>query len=423
MGAVSREPGSRRETVSRRQFLRVGGAGVMALSVAERAALAERRSSPQWRSCIFLMMTGGASHLDTFDPKPEAPAEVRGPNRAIATAVPGVFLSGSLPRLAQRAADFTLLRSLGHDAAPIHETGQQLLQTGRLARGGVRPPSFGSVIAKELGPRGDAPPYCVLPRLLGATGVATWQGQGAGSLGSEFEPLAVDGTSSACQESAREDDVHGANTILAMHAFGDAASPPASAVPPSILFPDEPESLEAYGDTRFGRLCLQARQLVESGVRCVTVNLFDSLSGEVTWDCHGRAPWAPATVYDYRDTLCPQFDRAASALLDDLKQRGLLDDTLVIATGEFGRTPYLNENAGRDHWPTVWSALLAGGGIAGGQVIGGSDAHGAFAIDRPIHPGDLTATIYRSLGVSIESDEPASQPDQPARRPLAEIFA
>lgn len=405
MGAVGRKGDGSKETVSRRDFLRVGGISVMALSVAERAALAARQTSPQWRSCIFLMMTGGPSQLDTFDPKPDAPAEIRGPVRTIRTAVPGVLLAESLPKLAQRSNDFALLRSLGHDAAPIHETGQQLLQTGRLARNGLRPPSFGSVVSKELGSRGSAPAYCVLPRLLGATGVATWQGQGAGSLGAEFEPLTIAGPSEA------------AVTI---------GSPVPKDAAPAIVFPEEPANVrDSYGETRFGRLCLQARQLVEAGVRCVTVNLFDTLSGELTWDSHGRAPWAPSTVYDYRDKLCPQFDRAASALLDDLKSRGLLDDTLVIATGEFGRTPRLNEDAGRDHWPTVWSALMAGGGIQGGQVIGGSDAQGAYALDRPIHPAELTATIYRSLGVTVPTEvvgetESVESPKHPA---IAELFA
>ena len=140
---------------------------------------------------------------------------------------------------------------------------------------------------------------------------------------------------------------------------------------PVLSVADEPEAVRrAYGETRFGCLCLQARRMVERGVRVVTVNLFDQLTGQVTWDCHGRSPSAPSTLYDYRDKLCPEFDRALSALLDDLQQRGLLEETLVTAVGEFGRTPRVNGHGGRDHWPGVWSAIMAGGGVRGGNVIG-----------------------------------------------------
>jgi uncharacterized protein (DUF1501 family) len=164
---------------------------------------------------------------------------------------------------------------------------------------------------------------------------------------------------------------------------------------------------------------------VEAGVRTVVVNLFDTLAGQPTWDAHG-AGLSPATVFDYRDWLCPQFDRAMSALLDDLDQRKLLDDTLVVATGEFGRTPRLNGSAGRDHWPAVWSAVLAGGGISGGQVLGASDRIGAQPIDRPVHPGELMATMYRVLGLALESVPGTGEslpPSAPQHQPLDELFA
>lgn len=323
-------------------------------------------------------MTGGPSQLDTFDPKPDAPADCRGPMRTIASTVPGLCLTEGLPRLAQRAARFSLLRSLSHDAAPIHETGLQLLQTGRLSSGGARPPHFGSLVSRHHGPRGEFPPFVVLPKLLSETGVNVWKGQGAGILGEAHEPCAMDFHSNA--------------------SASEGGLPPPERVLPAL--PDEGEVVRhRYGKTRFGSLCLQARQLVEAGVRCVTVNLFDRIHGESTWDCHGRGPWSPSTVYDYRDTLCPQFDRAVSALLDDLHDRGLLDETLVVATGEFGRTPQLNATGGRDHWPHVWSALMAGGGSFGGQVIGASDARGSYPADRPITPGELHAAILETLGV------------------------
>jgi len=144
--------------------------------------------------------------------------------------------------------------------------------------------------------------------------------------------------------------------------------------------------------------------LVESGVRCVVVNLFNTLHGKITWDAHGHATASPATVYDYRDHLCPAFDRAYAALLDDLQQRGLIDHTLVVATGEFGRTPKINANSGRDHWPNVWSGLMAGGGIAAGQVIGASDKQGAEPVDRPLEARAIPATILDFLGIDTTAE-------------------
>jgi uncharacterized protein (DUF1501 family) len=389
--------------VSRRDFLRVGGLSVVSLSVAEQAAQARKQAAVSGcRSCIFILMTGGPSQFETFDPKPAAPQEIRGPLHAISTAIPGTQLSECLPQLAARADKFTILRSLCHDAAPIHETGLQLLQTGRLARGDVRHPAYGSVVARFLGPRNEIAPYVALPRLLSETGVNAYQGQEAGFLGHDFDPLTGPHRSSANSEEM------------------------ASFVPGGFLAEETEKTQATYGKTRFGRLCLQARKLVECGVRCVTVNLFDTLAGEKTWDCHGRSTTDSSNLYDYRDRLGPEFDRALSALLDDLGQRGLLDETLVIAAGEFGRTPRINEYGGRDHWPGVWSAIVAGGGVQGGRVIGGSDAHGAAPSDRPTAPGELTATIYNRLG--LDDDLKLCVDDETFlplvdHQPIGELFA
>ena len=225
----------------------------------------------------------------------------------------------------------------------------------------------------QLGARNGIAPYCVLPKLISNTGVNAPRGQSAGWLGDEFEPMT---------DSAENND-----SIFSKH------------------LPKEPEAVRLqYGETRFGRLCLQARQLVESGVRAVTINLFDSLHGDVTWDAHGHKTASPGTIYDYRDKLCPEFDRAFAALIDDLQQRGLLDHTLVVATGEFGRTPKINEHSGRDHWTNAWSGIVAGGGISGGQTIGTTDKQAAEPIDRPIHPGELTATMLNFLGVDLATE-------------------
>ena len=346
--------------VSRRDFLRAGGLTVVGLSGAARASSMAAMASHR---AILILMTGGVSQLETFDPKPEASASIRGPFKSIETSVPGLRFGDSLPGLAQRADRLTVIRSLRHDAAPIHETGQQLLQTGRLSHSGLIFPNWGSLVSRTVPNRSKSPANVVLPRPVIETGVNMYRGQQAGILGSEWEPQIIN---------------------------SDVA--------------DEPESVRRhYGDSEFGRLLLKSRQLVEHGTRCVTVNLFDSLKDRITWDCHGDKNCGPATLFDYQAKLCPEFDQAMSALLDDLAQRGLLDDTLVIATGEFGRTPVVNENVGRDHWTNCWSAIVAGGKVGGGRIIGTSDATASEPIDRPVDPGELTATLLHWCGVDSGS--------------------
>ncbi|WP_339729814.1 DUF1501 domain-containing protein [uncultured Gimesia sp.] len=356
--------------VSRRDFLRVGSLSFVGLSMSERAALSAAQNDRSQKNCILIMMTGGASQLETFDPKPDAPAEIRGPLKAISTSVPGLFVSEAFPQLAQRASQFSLVRSLYHDAAPIHETGYQLIQTGRLSKGALNYPCFGSVISRQFGPRGDAPPFVVLPRLVGSLGVNMYRGQQAAFLGEEFDPATTVGESSVSGE--YEIEIEGESKAIQ----------------------------QQYGKHRFGSLMLQARQLVERGTRCVIVNLFDELHQQLTWDCHGTGTGTSGKVYEYRDSLGPAFDKALSTLLDDLSSKGLLEDTLVVATGEFGRTPQINAHGGRDHWPHVWSALVAGGGTPGGQVVGASDARASAPVERPVHASELTATIYHHLGLN-----------------------
>jgi uncharacterized protein (DUF1501 family) len=374
---MSPHPKSRssRRSVSRRDFLAVGGLSMVGLSVAERAAMlrAQERSGP--RSVVLVVMNGGPSHLETLDPKPDAPSTVRGPLKAITTAVPGVHFCETLPRLAERADRFTVIRSLHHDAAPIHEVGHQVLYSGRLPTKGVAAPSLGSAASRLLGPRGNAPAYVMFPGAVSGSGVSIPCGGGAGWLGDEYQPVFLDGPSGA-------------------EAADDGAQAPA------LSFASQPAAVrEQYGETSFGRWLWQSARLVEAGVRVVTVNLCPKLDGEVTWDAHAHKSAAPATLFDYRDTLGPQFDRACAALLDDLQSRGLLRETLVIATGEFGRTPYLNATGGRDHWPHCWSALVAGGGVPGGTVIGASDARGEFPLERPVALPQLVATAYQALRV------------------------
>ncbi|QDU47638.1 hypothetical protein Mal52_61730 [Symmachiella dynata] len=346
------------DSVSRRDVLKLGSAGILGMSTAEQAALRaedQRAANRDIDGCIFIVLTGGPSQLDTFDPKPAAPTQIRGPFQAIATNTPGIQLSETLPRLAQRTHQFALLRSLHHTAAPIHEAGLQLLQTGRCARGGIMFPALGSMIDALLGPREGVPSYCVVPQLLGNTGIRTYQGQTAGILGTAHDPVTDSGYESALQKT----------------------------------------SSQPYGTTPFARACFQARQLIEAGVRFVTVNMFLDLDQHKSWDCHGTI----TTMSDLRDTVCPDFDKTVSSLLDDLEATGLLKRTLVVASGEFGRTPRINSHGGRDHWPGVWSALMAGGPVSGGRVIGASDARGTAPIDSPVTPDALLSTIAAAFGI------------------------
>jgi hypothetical protein len=246
---------------------------------------------------------------------------------------------------------------------------------------GVAAPSFGSAVSRLLGARGDAPAYVMLPGPVSESGVRVSCGGGPGWLGDEFQPLLLDGSPPAVPTDA------------------DSAATP---LVPS--FDAQPIAVrEQYGETPFGRRMWQSARLVEAGVRVVTVNLCPKLSGEVTWDAHAHKTAAPTTLFDYRDTIGPQFDRACSALLDDLHFRGLLRDTLVIATGEFGRTPCVNAAGGRDHWPHCSSALLAGAGVPGGTVIGASDAIGEYPQERPVPLPQLVATAYQALRVDART--------------------
>mgnify|MGYP002623156663 FL=1 len=351
-----------RHSVSRRDFLAVGGLSMVGLPAAEQAAVlrAQERSGP--RSVILVVMSGGPSQLETFDPKPDAPSHVRGPLRAIATEIPGVHFSEALPRLAQRTGRLCVIRSLFHDAAPLHATGLQLLLTGSVAHAGVPAPSLGSAVARLIGPRNGVSPYLLVPQRIKGTGTTAPCGEGPGWLDKFFAPM-VPG-----------------RALLA----GDFER-------------TRPIVRDDYGDTDFGRRLWQAARLIEAGVRVVTVNLCPRLHGEVTWDAHAHKTAAPATLFDYRDTIGPRFDRAAAALLDDLHRSSLLDETLVICTGEFGRSPRLNPSGGRDHWPHCWSAIVAGAGTAGGTVIGASDDLAEHPTDAPLHISSLVASAYRAL--------------------------
>ncbi len=384
---------------TRRDLLRAGSAGMLSAGV-PRAVLAATREALQpscERSVILLMLVGGPGHLDTFDPKPDAPAEIRGPFRAIRTSVPGILLSEILPRTARHADKFAILRAMHHDAPAVHDSGHQLLQTGRLASGDLEHPHVGCVLDRLRGPREGIPAHVLLPCPIGATGGNLSHGQSAGRLGPRHDPVVTD---------PDRPDLIVRGSVL-------------------DVFAERQSLREAYGDSAFGRSCLAARRLVQRGVRCVTVNMFDTVFRTPTWDAHGSAPFPALSCY--RDTVGPMFDAAYSALLEDLHNRGLLESTLVVAAGEFGRTPRINPAGGRDHWTRCWSILLAGGGVRGGQVIGASDATGSEPRNRPTTPAEVVATIYRCLGMNPATTLPG--PDgtrlplvDPGVRPIAELF-
>ena len=339
-------------------------------------------------------------------------------------------------------------RSVFHPEAPIHETGHQLLQTGRLSRSGLEWPHCGAVVGK-LRPASQATPaWVVLPAPLGHTGVSVSHGQSAGFLGQAHDPFLVRmseaggewtvagpsaGLDTACREG--ENPLLGALDSVQRVAerqarTGDIDPGLAELCSPRAkrafdLAGESDQVRDRYGRNTFGQSCLLARRLVQHGVRLVTVNMFDTVFGQITWDCHANGGDLRSTLDDYRTTLCPMLDQAYTALLDDLEALGLLGDTLVLAMGEFGRTPKLNARGGRDHWPGVWSMLMAGGGVRGGQVIGASDRHGEEPRDRPVQPAEIVATVYHSLGIDPATSLPG--PNGQAlplvdAAPVAELF-
>ena len=397
--------------VTRRDFLRAGGLSVLGLSMADQLALNQARAagSAGPKNCILLFLCGGPSQLDTWDPKPDAPAEIRGPFQPIRTNVPGVEICEHFPRMARMADQYTLIRSVYHKEAPIHEAGHQMMQTGWLFRGGVEHPHYGSVVSKLRGSRNSLPPYVVVPNPLGNTGVSVSHGQDAGYLGREHDPVYLNADparissrgelSQALDEAQRS--VEGPPGAASRRLRDGAISQLFSRESKQAFdIAQEGRSLrDQYGRTTFGQSCLLARRLVERGVSLVTVNMFDTVFNKTTWDCHANGGDLSSTLDDYRKTLCPLFDIAYTALLADLAARGLLESTLVVAMGEFGRTYKLNSRGGRDHWPGVWTVLMAGGGIQGGQIIGASDRYGAEPKDRPVHPSEIAASIYRALDI------------------------
>jgi hypothetical protein len=420
--------------VTRRDFVHAGSLAFLGLSMPQFFRLKAMGAVKPDKdiSCIQLMLVGGPSQLDTWDMKPDAPASIRGPFKPIKTNVSGIEISEIFPRMAKHADKFALLRSMYHTAAAVHDTGCQMMQTGRLFQGGLESPNFGSVLRYEKGPRGDMPPNVLLPYTIGQLGGNLPHGDTAGFLGKAYDPFVLNADPAdpnfkvpdmlppeyisavrvdrrrswrqVVDQSVQYFEETNQDSKLMDATFNQAYTLMTSTkAREAFELTQEPEEVrKRYGMNRFGQGCLLARRLVERGVRFVTLNMFETVFNDITWDIHGSAPFSPISCYN--DLVGPMFDNAYSSLLEDLSNLGLLESTLVMATGEFGRTPRINPAGGRDHWPQCWTVVLAGGGIKGGQVVGASDAIGGAPVDHPVTPSHLAATVYKSLGVPIETE-------------------
>lgn len=417
---LGKQRGSYCDRISRRRALRIGSSGL--LSGLSLPALLQMQSEAatgkpaKARSCIFLFLEGGPSTIDMWDLKPDAPAEVRGPFKPIRTSVPGTYVGEHCPLSAKIAHKFTILRSHSHDDNG-HTTGYHYVMTGYRADFAdgtnskvpvnVLYPSLGSVVSRELGARGSVPVYVNLPNPMNAGG--------PGVFGAEHAPFVIE--TDPVQPDFEVKDVRLADGIGArrferrrrvlggLEARDRKLPPPGRAGAMSRYYEKaydlitspaakkafdiqaEPAKLrERYGHTSLGQCALLARRLVEAGCRFVGVD-------HGSWDTHFTC--FPSLQHD----LIPHADRAFSALVEDLEQRGLLDSTLVVMMGEMGRTPKINDQAGRDHWSQAQSVLFAGGGIKPGQVIGATDAQGAFPTSDPVGVEDLLHTVFHQMGI------------------------
>jgi hypothetical protein len=429
--------------ISRRDFLQVGTLGAIGLSLPHwlaaqaQGAVAKGKEN---RSVIMVFNLGAPSHLDTFDMKPDAPAEIRGPFKPMPTKAPGIEICELFPYHAQVADKFSLVRSCRHTAPAVHDAGWQMMQTGRLFAGGINTPHAGCVTSYLLGRRSDLPPHVLLPEPMGRGGGNMPSGQSAGFLGKAHDPFAlmadpsqpnfkvpdmlpppeigearlerrrrlreiVDATVShfEASESAKllDENFHNAYRLMTSTQARQAFD----------LSQESAKTRQRYGMNRFGQCCLLARRLIEAGVRFVTINTFLTVFDEITWDIHGSKPFT--SIEGMKKQVIPMYDQAYGALIGDLAERGLLDDTLVCNLAEFGRTPKINPAGGRDHWPQCWTIYFAGGGVKGGRVVGRSDPIGAVPAERPVEPAEVVATIFHSLGLDLETHLPG-----PSGRPF-----
>ena len=361
-----------------------------------------------------------------FDLKPDAPIEVRGDFKPIPTAVPGIQICEHLPLIAQSMRDVALIRSMTHELGN-HDTGSHYLLTGHRPTPVVEYPSLGSIVAKETGFAAALPPYVAIPERVAAAG--------AGYLSGAHAPFALGGDPSRQGYKVRDlelpegirfervekrrdfqgaldqfsRDIENRGSTRSRDAFYEQAYRLLTSPQAKEAFDLDKESSavrDRYGRSRLGAGCLLARRLIEAGTRFVTVV-------DTGWDMHQQLFKAMPDAYFPGSGKLPALDRAYSSLLSDLKQRGLLDSTLVVLMGEFGRTPKINNIGGRDHWPRAGSVCLAGGGVRGGQLIGATDSYGEMPSERPVRPEDLAISILKLLGI-----DPSREYTTPDGRPL-----
>lgn len=429
--------------VTRRDFMQIGTLGAVGLSLPQYLAARETgglRDQDDERACIMIFNLGAPSQLDTFDMKPQAPSEIRGPFQPIKTKSGEFQISEILPRHAEVADKFSLVRSCHHTGAAVHDAGWQMMQTGRQFAGGVETPHAGAVVSYLRGRRTDLPAHVVLPETMGRGGGNLPNGQAGGFLGKAHDPFSLQADPSQpnfkvpdllpppeigaarLERRRRMRDVVD-STLNHFEATENAAlldnnfqaayrlmtSPQAREA--FDLSKESPRDRERYGMTRFGQSCLLARRLIEGGVRFVTINTFLTVFDEITWDIHGSKPFT--SIEGMKNIVAPLYDQAYAALIEDLSERGMLDKTLVCNLAEFGRTPRVNPAGGRDHWPQCFTVYFAGGGVQGGRAIGRSDPVGGVPAERPVDPGNVVATIFHSLGFDLETHLPG-----PAGRPF-----
>jgi uncharacterized protein (DUF1501 family) len=451
-------------TLSRRRLLELGGVAMTGLALpqllqSKAAAAPYGQSSGKAKSCIFIVQYGGGPHHDTFDPKPDAPREIRGYYQPIPTNVPGIQISEKLPKLAAMADKYCLVRSMTHGNGG-HFDGMHTCLAGNSTNSTTDDtPYFGSMLSRLRPSVKNIPSYVWVQNLAGDVGLRYETG---GSLGSVYSPLRVgkdlENPSQKDFQFKGFDPAPGLTTDRLYERSRllqqvDQSRPAPKSSPSSLRdfqskalelvtgpgarqafdLTKEPEKIrQRYGWHPLGQNLLMARRLIEAGVRMVNVTAWTGCpEGEAfrnvqTWDMH-------AVLYSGNDNIygnsayglnfaLPRVDEAVSTLLADLSERGLLEETLVIMVGEFGRTPrFENVDKGRGHWPNAYTALLAGGGIRGGSVYGSSDKEGAFVKDKPVSPENFGATIYHALGA------PARMPDDLAKRvskgePIMELF-
>ncbi len=435
----------------RRDFLKIGTLGAFGLSLPEQLRAEQKPVQSKikhQKSAILIWLQGGPPQHDTFDPKPDAPAEIRGPFRPISTNVPGIQIAEVFPKLARQADQYALLRSVYYPGTGLHIMGHQWMLCGA-GNGGIAYPNMAAVVS-NLKSRGSLlPPWVLLPNIAYETNATPERlGQTAGYLGGEYNavipqgdlvkgaltlnnldpPQGVSDERFARRKSLTE--IVPARKLDTVEVIRNADAITQRAwtmmdsrgVRQAFDLTKEPDKLrDRYGRNHVGQGALLARRLVEAGTRFVTVNWPNRLAWDVHTDLEGQM----------RNHLCPTLDRALATLLEDLHQRGLLDSTMVIVMGEMGRTPKLGNPDpmyadGRDHWGSVMSVLVAGGGVRGGQVIGASDEIGGYPKDRPIGCWDLVATVYHAFGIS--PDDTIAIPGGAQRRvletgePVRELF-